>query len=270
MEAAIEQLKQRARATWSAGDFDDIARMFPGVGEKLVERAEIAPGLKVLDVACGTGAATIPAALAGGICTGLDLIPGMFDAARRHAAAAGVHIDWVEGDAEDLPFDDASFDRALSTFGVMFAPRHDLTAAELARVCAPGGAIALANWTPEGMIGDMFKIIGSRLPAPAPPAQSPLLWGSEDHVRKLLEPHGFELQFERAMAIFRGGSSEELVARFETNYGPWKMAQAALGNGWGEARAELAELFSSASEPGAAGGVEAFAEYFVVVAKKPS
>jgi SAM-dependent methyltransferase len=270
MEASMQDLKDRARKTWAAGDFDDIARMFPGVGEKLVERAEIAPGMKVLDVACGTGAATIPAALAGGVCTGVDLIPAMFDAARKHASEAGVEIEWVEGDAEALPFADASFDRVLSTFGVMFAPDHEQTAAELARVCAPRGAIAVANWTPEGMIGDMFKIIGSRLPKPPANAKPPVLWGSEEHVRGLLEPHGLDVSTERAMAVFRGQTVEEVIDRFETNYGPWKMAQAALGDGWAEVRTDLLDLFGSASEEDASGGVGAFAEYLIVIARKPA
>jgi SAM-dependent methyltransferase len=268
MEASIDELKERARKTWSAGDFDDIAQMFPGVGEHLVARAEISPGMKVLDVACGTGAATIPAALAGGVCTGLDLIPAMLDTARVNADEAGVQIDWVEGDAEDLPFSDGSFDRVLSQFGVMFAPRHEVTAAELARVCAPGGTVAVANWTPEGMIGDMFKAIGSRLPAPPAPAKPPVLWGSEEHVRSLFEPHGLEVSSERAMAMFRGKTVDEIVTRFETNYGPWKMAQAALGEDWADVRSDLLELFESANDPSANGNAEVFGEYLVVTATK--
>lgn len=268
MDASIQDLKERARKTWAAGDFDDIAQMFPGVGEHVVASAGISPGVTVLDVACGTGAATIPAAVAGGVCTGLDLIPAMFDAAREHAAEAGVEIDWVEGDAEDLPFGDGSFDRVLSTFGVMFAPRQEVTAGELARVCAPGGVVAIANWTPEGLIGDMFKVIGSRLPAPPPGAKPPVLWGSEDHVRGLLEPHGLDVSAERAMAIFRGETVEEIIARFEANYGPWKMARAALGDDWADVRAELLALFGRAAEAGAGGGADVFAEYLLVTARK--
>src|SRR5262245_46356808 len=124
MEASVEQFKERARKTWAAGNFDEISRHTLGVGQTLVDRVGIEPGMDVLDVACGTGNATIPAALAGGRCTGLDLTPELFEAARTHAAEAGVEIDWVQGDAEDLPFADASFDRVISTFGVMFAPRH--------------------------------------------------------------------------------------------------------------------------------------------------
>lgn len=269
MEASIEQLKERARATWSAGDFDEIAQMFPGVGERVAAAASIQPGMRVLDVACGTGGATIPAALAGGACTGLDLIPEMFDAARRHAADAGVEVDWVQGDAEDLPFADGAFDRVMSQFGVMFAPRQELAAAELVRVCAPGGTIVAASWTPEGMVGDMFKIIGSRMPPPPADVKSPLLWGSEPHVRGLLEPHGLDVSAERAVAVFRSESVESLVSRFEANFGPWKMARTALGDRWAEVRADLVDLYTGASADAAEGGIEAFGEYLLVIARKP-
>src|SRR3954454_8276077 len=139
MEASVEQFKERARATWAAGNFDEVAKAILGVGTKVVETADIQPGVTVLDVACGTGNATIPAALAGGRCTGLDLVPDLLEHGRRHAAESDVEIEWIEGDAESLPFANASFERVLSTFGVMFAPRHEIAAAELARVCAPGG-----------------------------------------------------------------------------------------------------------------------------------
>jgi SAM-dependent methyltransferase len=225
--------------------------------------------VKVLDVACGTGAATVPAAAAGGVCTGLDLIPAMFDAARQHAADAGVDIEWVEGDAEDLPFEDASFERVMSQFGVMFAPQQEVAAAEIARVTTPGGIIVLASWTPEGMIGDMFKIMGRHLPPPTG-AKPPVLWGDEDHVRSLLEPHGVELTFERPLAAFRGDDAEELVSRFETNYGPWKMARAAVGDDWPQLRSELYDLFERSSRPVDSGGIEALGEYLLVRGRKTS
>src|SRR3954464_9404367 len=124
MEASITELKQRARKTWAAGNFDEIAKRVLEVGQRVAASAAIEPGMTVLDIACGTGNATIPAALAGGRCTGLDLTPELFDAARANAAEAGGELDWVRGAAEDLPFDDGSFDRVVSTFGIMFAPRH--------------------------------------------------------------------------------------------------------------------------------------------------
>jgi hypothetical protein len=149
----------------------------------------------------------------------------------------------------------------------MFAPRHEIAAAELARVCAPGGMVVLANWTPEGMIGDMFKMVGSRMPAPPSFAKSPILWGDEDYVRGLLEPLGLDVRTERVMAIFRGDSVGAVVDRMEENFGPWKMAQAALGDEWPALRAQLYDLYDGASEP-MDDGIGAFGEYLLVAARK--
>jgi SAM-dependent methyltransferase len=268
MEASVEQFKQRARATWAAGDFDEISKLILDVGKNVVAHADIAPGMTVLDVACGSGNATIPAALAGGRATGLDLTPELFDAARAHAAEAGVEIDWVEGDAEDLPFDDGSFERILSTFGVMFAPRHEIAAAELARVVAPGGTIVLACWGPYGLNGEMFPMIGKRMPPPPSYAQPPSRWGEEDHVRSLLEPPGLEVACEIQDIDFRGDSVEAIVGRMETYFGPWKMAQAALGDDWASLRAELVDLYERYSRD-EDGQVAATAQYLLTIAKKP-
>ena len=268
MEASIADLKQRARSTWAAGNFDSIAQMFPAAGQRLAERAQIEPGMRVLDVACGTGAVTIPAALAGGACTGLDITPELLAVAQQHATEAGVDIEFVEGDAEELPFEDASFDRVVSQYGVMFAPRHEVAAAELARVCRPGGQILVASWTPDGMVGDMFKLMAPNMPPPPSFAKPPLLWGVEDHVRSLLEPHGVELTFEKAMAVFRGPSVEHIVAKMESDFGPWVMAQALMGERWAELRAQLYDLYASASDESTAGGVEAFGEYLVATGRK--
>jgi SAM-dependent methyltransferase len=270
MEASVEQFKERARTTWAAGNFDEISKLILEVGKTVVERADIEPGMTVLDVACGTGNATIPAALAGGRCTGLDLTPELFDAARMHAAEAGVEIEWVEGDAEDLPFADSSFDRVVSTFGVMFAPRHEIAAAELARVVAPGGTICIACWPPHGLNGAMFKLVGSHMPPPPSYAKPAFLWGDEEHVRSLLEPHGLEVTCEPQVAIFRGESVEDVIARMEKYFGPWKMLQATLGDKWPALRAELVELYERNSEESGPGRVEAFADYLMTVANKPA
>jgi len=267
MEASVEELKQRARRTWAAGNFDEVSKVIPDVGRNVVDSVQVEPGLTVLDVACGTGNATIPAALAGGRCTGLDLTPELFEYARMHATEAGVDIDWVEGDAEALPFEDEGFERVISTFGVMFAPRHEIAAAELARVCSQGGVIGLACWTPDGLVGRMFRMISSRMPAPPSFAKPPILWGNEEYVRGLLEPLGLEVTCEPAMAIFGGDSVEAVVRRMEVNFGPWKMAQAALGDGWQELRSELYDLYDGASQP-VDGAVGAFGEYLLVVARK--
>jgi SAM-dependent methyltransferase len=270
MEASVEQMKERARATWAAGDFDEISKMILEVGRKVVDRVEVEPGMRVLDVACGTGNATIPAAVAGGVCTGLDITPELFEAARIHAGEAGVDIEWVEGDAEALPFPDNSFDRVVSAFGVMFAPRHELAAAELARVCAPGGVIGLACWRPYGLIGDMFKLVGSRMPPMPSYAKSPILWGDENHVRSLLQPHGLEVGFEPQVAVFRGDSAEVVVQRKEAYFGPWRMAQAALGDGWTDLRGQLVDLYTEHFHTEDAAQVGAFGEYLVTLARKPA
>jgi SAM-dependent methyltransferase len=269
MEASVEQFKERARKTWAAGDFDEISKLILDVGNNVVAHAAIEPGMTVLDVACGTGNATIPAALAGGKCTGLDLTPELFDAARANAAEAGVDIDWVEGDAEALPFDDGSFQRVLSTFGVMFAPRHEVAAGELARVAAPGGILVLACWGPYGLNGEMFPMIASRTPAPPSYAQPPSRWGEEDHVRSLLEPLGLEVSCERQTVDFRGETAEAIVARMEKYFGPWKMAQAALGDDWAGLRAELSDLYERYAKVDD-GQVSASAEYLLTIAKKPA
>ena len=267
MEASVEQFKERARATWAAGDFDEISKLILDVGKNVVAHADIGQGTTVLDVACGTGNATIPAALAGGRCTGLDLTPELFDAARTHAAEAGVEIEWVQGDAEELPFEDASFDRILSTFGVMFAPRHEVAAGELARVIAPGGSIVLACWGPYGLNGEMFPMIGSRMPAPPSYAQPPILWGVEEHVRSLLEPRGLEVTCEMQRVDFVSDSVESIIARMEAYFGPWKMAQAALGDEWADLRAELVELYGRYAEQ-KDGQVAASADYLLTIARK--
>src|SRR3954470_604509 len=243
MEASVEQFKERARTTWAAGDFDEISKLILDVGKNVVAHADIQPGVTVLDIACGTGNATIPAALAGGRCTGVDLTPELFDAARQNAADAGVEIDWVQGDAEDLPFDDGSFDRVLSTFGIMFAPRHEVAAAELARVMAPGSTAVLACWGPYGLNGEMFPMVGKRMPPPPSYAQPPIKWGVEEHVHSLLEQHGLDVSTQRQVVDFSGDSVEAIVARMENYFGPWMMAQAALGDEWPSLRAELSDLY---------------------------
>ena len=190
---AVADLKRAHRATWAAGDYAAVAEMIDEAPPRdLFARVEVTPGLEVLDVATGTGNLAIRAAAAGAQVVGLDLTPELFATARRRAERHGVVVDWVEGDAEDLPFEDDSFDSVLSAFGVQFAPRHEVVAQELARVCRPGGRIGLVNWTPGGAIGDLFKIMGRYMPAPPDYASPPSLWGNEEHVRSLLEDSGVQ------------------------------------------------------------------------------
>jgi ubiquinone/menaquinone biosynthesis C-methylase UbiE len=167
------------RTVWGSGSCAVAAERISEVGERVVERAGVEPGMEVLDVACGSGNATIPAARAGARVTGLDVSADLLALARERCADAMVEIDWVEGDAQELPFGDAGFDRVLSTFGHMFAPDHERAAAELRRVCRPGGAIAVACWTPHGPAGRMLGDL-------------PTLWGTEAHLRKLLGDGSFE------------------------------------------------------------------------------
>jgi SAM-dependent methyltransferase len=182
------ELKARHRAMWASGDYPSMVEtwLLP-LGPRLVEACGIGPGMRVLDVAAGTGNASIPAAMRGADVTASDLTPELLDAGRRRADAAGVQLDWVTADAEKLPFEDASFDVVMSAIGVMFAPHHRVAADELVRVCRPGGTIGLLSWTPEGTIGALFRTMGPFAPPPPPGAQPPQLWGGEDHLRELLD-----------------------------------------------------------------------------------
>lgn len=185
-DIADSELKGRHRKMWASGDYPRMVETFLlPLGPRLVEACGIGPGMKVLDVAAGTGNASIPAAAAGAEVTASDLTPELFEAGRERADAEGVELQWVEADAESLPFEDGSFDVVMSSIGAMFAPRHQKVADELVRVCRPGGTIGMLNWTPEGMIGDLFRTMGPFAPPPPPGAQPPPLWGSEDHMREL-------------------------------------------------------------------------------------
>lgn len=217
----LRHLKSSARSTWAAGDYPAIAkRQLWEVGERIVDHLGVGPGDEVIDVACGTGNAAIRAAAAGAHVVGLDITPELLLAGRRLAADAGVEVDWVEGDAEHLPFADESFDVVVSTFGCMFAPRHEVAAAELARVLRPGGRLAVCSWTPEGAVGDFFRTVGGHLPPPPDFTSPPPLWGSEEHVRALFDGTGVELWFERDAVVFRFGSVDEAVAYYAANFGP--------------------------------------------------
>ena len=179
-------LKARHRTMWASGDYPSMVETFLlPLGPRLVEACGIGAGMTVLDVAAGTGNASLPAAEAGADVTASDLTPELLEAGRRRADAAGVTLEWAEADAEHLPFADASYDVVMSAIGAMFAPHHQDVADELVRVCRPGGTIAMLNWTPEGMIGALFATMKPFAPPPPPGASSPPLWGAEDHVREL-------------------------------------------------------------------------------------
>ena len=197
VDETLKTLKEEARLTWASGDYDAVADGIWEVGSVVVEGTGVTGGDDALDIACGTGNAAIRAALAGARVTGLDLTPQLFEAARRRAAEAGADVEWIEGDAEDLPFPDRSFDVVLSTFGVMFAPRHRVAAAEIARVLRPGGRIGLATWTPEGSVGRLFTTVARHMPPPPDIAEAPLLWGVEAHVHSIFDGSGIDLRVER-------------------------------------------------------------------------
>lgn len=230
---------------WSSGNYDAVAKGILEVGRAVVEAVAIRNGERVLDVACGTGNAAIPAALAGGRVTGLDLTPEMFAAAERRAADAGVRIDWVEGDAEALPFEDGSFDVALSTFGLMFAPRHRVAATEMARAVRANGRIGLASWTPEGSVGGLFGVLERHLPATDP---SPMLWGREGQVREYFAGTGLTLHFERrALGLNPDIDVEQAAGFYLGSFGPVVRARQRLEpeGRWEAAAAELAPAIES-------------------------
>jgi ubiquinone/menaquinone biosynthesis C-methylase UbiE len=216
------ELKARHRSMWASGDYPAVAaELIPALGPELVAACGVAPGLRVLDVAAGAGNAAVAAARVGASVTASDLTPELFEAGRRNAAAAGVEVDWVEGDAEALPFGAGTFDVVLSCVGAMFAPRHRSTADELVRVCAPAGTIGMINWTPEGFVGHLFRTLGPFAAPPPPDAQPPPLWGREDHVRELLGDRVEDLDMRRRQVVFdRCRTPEEFREYWKRNYGP--------------------------------------------------
>src|SRR3954452_12558990 len=212
----LAELKQTHRAIWASGNYAAVAEHIDDVPPRdLLERIRPRPGEDVLDVATGTGNVALRAAAAGANVVGLDLTPELFAAAWRRMDEWDVAVDWVEGDAEELPFDDESFDAVLSVFGVQFAPRHEIVARELARVTRLGGRIGLVNWTPEGLIGELFKIMGRYMPAPPSYAAPPPLWGSEPYIRGLFAGTGVHLQFARGKNPWQFYSAEEFVSFME-------------------------------------------------------
>ncbi len=243
----MDEFIERQRAIWAAGDYATLSEYIADVGEYVVARAGVEPGMDVLDVACGTGNAAIPAARAGATVTGLDLVPELLEAGRAKAAAARVPIEWVVGNAEELPFADESFDRVFSTFGHMFAPRHQRTADEMARVCRAGGGIAICCWTPEGAVGDLFRATGAYMPPPPDYALPPLLWGTEDHVRSMW-PTASNVEFERRDAMIEWESVEGFADFFLDRFGPMVTARAMLGERFADLRADAIAVWRTRNQ----------------------
>lgn len=224
----LEALQARLKATWMAGDFGQVAKSIESHAEEFIARRRIKAGMRVLDVACGTGNLAIPAAKASAIVTGVDIATNLIEQARARALREGVNVQFDEGDAEELPYPDACFDLVVSMYGAMFAPRPERAAAELVRVCRPGGQIAMANWTPRSFIGQMFKIMAAQVPPP-PGMSAPVLWGDEATVRERLRDGIAELQLTPVLVPFRYPFSvPETVEFYRTYYGPTQRAFAAL------------------------------------------
>jgi SAM-dependent methyltransferase len=241
----MEQLKEKMRATWMAGDFGKIAEYSAKDAEVFVDSLGITPGMQVLDVACGTGNLAIPAARKGAHVTGVDIAINLLRQARHRAAAEGLEITFEEGDAEELPFPEAEFDLAMSMFGAMFAPDPEKVASELARVCRHSGKIAMANWTPEGFTGKMFRLT-SRYVAPPVEIPAPTLWGDEAVARLRLGSNGVQVETRRRTILFDYPSPPRDVVQFFREYfGPTKVAFSRLDDAGQTAYADdLEKLWS--------------------------
>jgi SAM-dependent methyltransferase len=215
----LAAVKQRQQQTWASADYAAVAALIVPMAEGLAQNAGLRAGDRVLDVATGSGNAALAAARCGCEVTGIDYVPALLERARARAAAEGLEIEFAEGDAEHLAFPDASFDAVLSCLGVMFTPDQERAAAELARVCRPGGTIGLVNWTPAGFIGQLLRTVGKHVPPPAgvrPPPQ----WGTEERLGELLGDAVSRLDFQRRTFVFRFRSPDDFATFFRDNYGP--------------------------------------------------
>jgi len=265
------ELKARHRAMWASGDYPSMVETFLlPLGPRLAGACGIGPGTRVLDVAAGTGNASLPAAWRGGHVTASDLTPELLAAGRLRAEAVGVDIDWVEADAEALPFEDDSFDVVMSAIGAMFAPHHQAAADELVRVCRPGGTIGLLNWTPEGMIGALFRTMKPFAAPPPPGVQPPPLWGSEEHVRELFGDRvSFSTMERELLDVTAFDRPADYAEHFRSRYGP---AIAARANPSREGLAEAFDLaldsFAAEWNRGTADRARFDHEYLLAVGRK--
>jgi SAM-dependent methyltransferase len=243
-QTQLDELKTRLRATWMTGDYGRFARYMERDAETFYRRLPIKPGAQLLDVGCGAGQVSLIAARAGARVTGCDIATNWLLQARRSAAAEGLTIVFEEGDAEALPYDNATFDAVVSLFGAMFAPRPELVAAEFTRVCRPGGIIAMANWTGTGFVGQMFKIIAKHIAPSGMP--SPVLWGDEPTVRERLRSGIASLECSRHLyELSYPFSPADVVEFFRVNYGPMTRAFASLGDeAQQQLRDELTDLWA--------------------------
>src|SRR4051794_24555548 len=267
----MSETSERSRKVWAAGNWDEVSKLLPPAGQVVLDHAGVGSGMDVLDVGCGSGGTVaIPAALRGARVTGADVTPEHFDDARRRAAEAGVEGEGGEGDAADMPFEDASFDRVLSTFGHAFAPDQEGAARELVRLCRPGGMIVCAMWTPEGFNGRMFGVTGKHMPPPPPGFSPPVLWGTEARWQELVGSQGVELEFHREDVVMEDERGvEPFFDAFAGNFGPLVMARQALSaEDFAALREDMTALYEEGN-PAANGGTHTPAEYLVAVGRKP-
>jgi SAM-dependent methyltransferase len=267
---STKQLSE-ARAVWALGDYHRFAKATVWeIGPMLVDACGIGPGDRVLDVATGTGNVALRAAAAGGTVVASDVTPENFDAGRREAEALGVELEWVEADAQALPFADDAFDAVTSSFGAMFAADHRAVAGELVRVCRPGGVIAMANFAPEGLAAEFFGVLAAYAPPPPPGALPPLLWGSESHVRELFADR-VDLELDRRRYVERAPSPVAYVRLFEDTFGPVIALRAALAGRPERLAAfdrELRELAARGDRGRPGGPAEYPYDYLLVVARE--
>lgn len=263
--AAVTEVQQQ---TWSKGDFAMVASIVYNASENLAEALEIVPDERVLDVACGSGNGAIAAARrAWGNTVGADYVPSLLERGRERAAAERLEIEFVEADAQDLPFEDGRFDVGMSIFGAMFAPDQEKTAAELLRVVKPGGRIGMANWTPGGSVGTMFKTISKHAPPP-PGLDSPLLWGTEDRLRDLFGDGIADLTTRPRISRQPFRSADHYIEFFRTYFGPTQMAYERVGPDGEEALTDDLRTFLEAENRAGDRAMVLEAEYLEVIATR--
>lgn len=263
----LAAVKAKQQSTWASGDFGQIGVRLQIVGESLCEAADVHAFERVLDVAAGNGNASLAAARRFAHVTSTDYVPDLLDQGRRRAEADRLAIAFEVADAERLPYDDATFDVALSTFGVMFAPDQERAASEILRVVKPGGRIGLANWTPEGFIGKLFETVARFVPPP-PGLRSPMAWGSETRLVELFGPGAAAIRTERKICTFRYASAEHWIDFFRSYYGPMHRAFAALDEEGQDALVEALTALAETSNRSARGTLVVPGEYLEVVIGK--
>lgn len=264
----FEAITQIQQGIWSKGDFAMVAGIVFNAGENLAEALDIIPDERVLDVACGSGNGAISAARRswGGV-VGADYVPALLERGRERAAAERLDVEFVEADAQDLPFDDGEFDATMSIFGAMFAPDQPKTASELLRVTKPGGRIGMANWTPEGSVGQMFQTISKHAPLP-PGVESPLLWGTEDRVRGLFGDGVSDIRFERRISRQPFRSADHYIEFFRTYFGPTQTAYERAGPEGEQALTDDLRSFLEGANTAGDRAMVLEAEYLQVLAAK--